>query len=222
MLTDSSSSLVYSTQYMKLAKKFLMVIGLAFVDCSASSKTVEVLNQVADLGCCVVLANKKPLTASLVCIHFMSSDKWIWKTKQVEFAICWSFNTVIAFRLLSYSISPLHWREVKVCPIVQSSNSIVCLNFINSLFAGSLWQAGVTPSSHQARVNCKYNLILNVNWVYFIEWTSWYKFQQLFKSVRSSQENSSWIFFFFLSGERIEVRIWHVYELSLMGNSTAN
>ncbi|XP_027178631.1 uncharacterized protein LOC113777667 [Coffea eugenioides] len=48
-----------------IADRFGKSTGLAFVDCSASSKTVEVLNQVADLGCCVVLANKKPLTASL-------------------------------------------------------------------------------------------------------------------------------------------------------------
>ncbi|KAJ6395501.1 hypothetical protein OIU77_020696 [Salix suchowensis] len=34
--------------------------GLAFVDCSASSETIGVLNQVVDMGCCVVLANKKP------------------------------------------------------------------------------------------------------------------------------------------------------------------
>ncbi|CAM8960639.1 unnamed protein product [Rhodiola kirilowii] len=39
--------------------------GLALVDCSASSETVKLLNQVVDLGCCVVLANKKPLTSAL-------------------------------------------------------------------------------------------------------------------------------------------------------------
>ncbi|KAK9279801.1 hypothetical protein L1049_013483 [Liquidambar formosana] len=39
--------------------------GLAFVDCSASSETIGVLNQVVDLGCCVVLANKKPLTSTM-------------------------------------------------------------------------------------------------------------------------------------------------------------
>uniref|UniRef100_A0A7N0RIG2 Homoserine dehydrogenase n=1 Tax=Kalanchoe fedtschenkoi TaxID=63787 RepID=A0A7N0RIG2_KALFE len=39
--------------------------GLALVDCSASSDTLKVLNQVVDLDCCVVLANKKPLTAAL-------------------------------------------------------------------------------------------------------------------------------------------------------------
>nr|GMD71399.1 bifunctional aspartokinase/homoserine dehydrogenase 1-like isoform X1 [Ipomoea batatas] len=40
--------------------------GLAFVDCSASSETVGVLSRVVDFGCCVVLANKKPLTSSMV------------------------------------------------------------------------------------------------------------------------------------------------------------
>ncbi|KAL4034890.1 hypothetical protein IC575_003561 [Cucumis melo] len=39
--------------------------GLACVDCSASSDTVNVLKQVVDLGCCIVLANKKPLTSTI-------------------------------------------------------------------------------------------------------------------------------------------------------------
>ncbi|KAG5568294.1 hypothetical protein H5410_064694 [Solanum commersonii] len=39
--------------------------GLAFVDCSASAETIGVLNQVVDFGCCVVLANKKPLTVQM-------------------------------------------------------------------------------------------------------------------------------------------------------------
>lgn len=39
--------------------------GLVVVDCSASSETMGVLNQVVDLGCCIVLANKKPLTAAM-------------------------------------------------------------------------------------------------------------------------------------------------------------
>lgn len=42
------------------------VAGLAFVDCSASAETIGVLNRVVDFGCCVVLANKKPLTVSMV------------------------------------------------------------------------------------------------------------------------------------------------------------
>ncbi|KAG8371071.1 hypothetical protein BUALT_Bualt13G0048800 [Buddleja alternifolia] len=39
--------------------------GLALVDCSASSQTIELLSRAIDLDCCVVLANKKPLTSSL-------------------------------------------------------------------------------------------------------------------------------------------------------------
>ncbi|KAF3439516.1 hypothetical protein FNV43_RR17794 [Rhamnella rubrinervis] len=39
--------------------------GLAFVDCSASSETIGVLNQVVDSDCCIVLANKKPLTSTM-------------------------------------------------------------------------------------------------------------------------------------------------------------
>lgn len=42
------------------------VVGLAFVDCTASSGTVSVLKQVVDMGCCVVMANKKPLTSTMV------------------------------------------------------------------------------------------------------------------------------------------------------------
>lgn len=44
----------------------LFAIGLVVVDCSASSETVEILMKAVDLGCCVVLANKKPLTSTLV------------------------------------------------------------------------------------------------------------------------------------------------------------
>ncbi|XP_048139402.1 bifunctional aspartokinase/homoserine dehydrogenase 1 isoform X1 [Rhodamnia argentea] len=39
--------------------------GLAIVDCSASSETTEILSRVIDLGCCVILANKKPLTSTM-------------------------------------------------------------------------------------------------------------------------------------------------------------
>ncbi|ESQ42128.1 hypothetical protein EUTSA_v10013841mg [Eutrema salsugineum] len=39
--------------------------GLAVVDCSASMETIELLLKAVDLGCCVVLANKKPLTSTM-------------------------------------------------------------------------------------------------------------------------------------------------------------
>ncbi|CAA7061176.1 unnamed protein product [Microthlaspi erraticum] len=39
--------------------------GLAVVDCSASMETIEILMKAAESGCCVVLANKKPLTSTL-------------------------------------------------------------------------------------------------------------------------------------------------------------
>nr|XP_043630971.1 bifunctional aspartokinase/homoserine dehydrogenase 1 isoform X2 [Erigeron canadensis] len=41
-------------------------LGFVIVDCSASSETVGVISQVVNLGCCAVLANKKPLTCSMV------------------------------------------------------------------------------------------------------------------------------------------------------------
>ncbi|KAH0747621.1 hypothetical protein KY285_009278 [Solanum tuberosum] len=40
-------------------------IGL-FGKSTASTETIRVLNQVVDFGCCVVLANKKPLTVQMV------------------------------------------------------------------------------------------------------------------------------------------------------------
>ncbi|XP_078437769.1 glyceraldehyde-3-phosphate dehydrogenase-like family protein [Wolffia australiana] len=39
--------------------------GLVVVDCTASSETLELLKQAIDSGCCVVLANKKPLTSTI-------------------------------------------------------------------------------------------------------------------------------------------------------------
>ncbi|XP_010535764.1 PREDICTED: homoserine dehydrogenase [Tarenaya hassleriana] len=39
--------------------------GLAFVDCSASMDTIELLMKAVDSGCCIVLANKKPLTSTM-------------------------------------------------------------------------------------------------------------------------------------------------------------
>ncbi|CAN0858122.1 Bifunctional aspartokinase/homoserine dehydrogenase [Linum grandiflorum] len=52
-------------QVMEIAALLGKSTGLVFVDCSASSETVEILTQVVDLGCCIVLANKKPLTSSM-------------------------------------------------------------------------------------------------------------------------------------------------------------
>ncbi|KAK1430700.1 hypothetical protein QVD17_13640 [Tagetes erecta] len=40
-------------------------LGFVLVDCSASSETIEVITQTVNLGCCAVLANKKPLTCSM-------------------------------------------------------------------------------------------------------------------------------------------------------------
>ncbi|KAK4790465.1 hypothetical protein SAY86_017769 [Trapa natans] len=37
--------------------------GLALVDCSATMDTIDLLTRAIDLGCCIVLANKKPLTS---------------------------------------------------------------------------------------------------------------------------------------------------------------
>ncbi|KAJ0084970.1 hypothetical protein Patl1_30130 [Pistacia atlantica] len=52
-------------KFLDIASLLSKATGLAFVDCSASSETVGVLAQVVDLGCCIVLANKKPLTSTM-------------------------------------------------------------------------------------------------------------------------------------------------------------
>ncbi|KAF6143524.1 hypothetical protein GIB67_029693 [Kingdonia uniflora] len=55
---------------LELTRKFLDIAallgksnGLAFVDCTASSETIGVLCRAVELGCCIVLANKKLLTS---------------------------------------------------------------------------------------------------------------------------------------------------------------
>ncbi|CAN8252494.1 unnamed protein product [Cochlearia groenlandica] len=53
------------TKAVVIAQLLSKSTGLAVVDCSASMDTIELLMKAAGLGCCVVLANKKPLTSSL-------------------------------------------------------------------------------------------------------------------------------------------------------------
>ncbi|XP_028550107.1 uncharacterized protein LOC110104521 isoform X2 [Dendrobium catenatum] len=50
------------------------IAGLVLADCSASSETVELLKQGIDLGCCIVLANKKPLTSKIEEFDKLTSD----------------------------------------------------------------------------------------------------------------------------------------------------
>lgn len=50
---------------LEIASQLGKKTGLVFVDCSASSDTVEVLKQAIDMGCCAVMANKKPLTSTM-------------------------------------------------------------------------------------------------------------------------------------------------------------
>ncbi|KAL6527874.1 hypothetical protein OROMI_029685 [Orobanche minor] len=53
--------------------------GLVLVDCTASSETIALLSQAASLYCCVVLANKKPLTSSLA-----SYDKLVSRPRRIR------------------------------------------------------------------------------------------------------------------------------------------
>ncbi|XP_020596256.1 uncharacterized protein LOC110036203 isoform X1 [Phalaenopsis equestris] len=48
--------------------------GVVLADCSASSETTELLKQGIDLGCCIVLANKKPLTSKIEDFEKLISD----------------------------------------------------------------------------------------------------------------------------------------------------
>ncbi|GAB4859918.1 hypothetical protein Ancab_011398 [Ancistrocladus abbreviatus] len=69
-LASSGSLQVFSgsdstTKLIDIAGHLVKSTGFAVVDCTASSDTVEMLNKVVGIGCCIVLANKKPLTSSL-------------------------------------------------------------------------------------------------------------------------------------------------------------
>ncbi|GMY10246.1 homoserine dehydrogenase [Fagus crenata] len=61
VLSNSDST----TKLIEIADLLGKSIGLALVDCSASSETIGVLKRVVDLGCCIVMANKKPLTSTM-------------------------------------------------------------------------------------------------------------------------------------------------------------
>ncbi|KAM4083844.1 hypothetical protein ACB094_08G087200 [Castanea mollissima] len=61
VLTSSDSA----TKLIDIAALLGKSMGLALVDCSASSETIGVMKQVVDMGCCIVMANKKPLTSTM-------------------------------------------------------------------------------------------------------------------------------------------------------------
>ncbi|KAF3948993.1 hypothetical protein CMV_025075 [Castanea mollissima] len=61
VLTSSDSA----TKLIDIAALLGKSMGLALVDCSASSETIGVMKQVVDLGCCIAMANKKPLTSTM-------------------------------------------------------------------------------------------------------------------------------------------------------------
>lgn len=58
---EGGSSSEFMTKLTEIAARLHFVL----VDCSASSETTKVIIEVLHLGCCAVLANKKPLTGSL-------------------------------------------------------------------------------------------------------------------------------------------------------------
>ncbi|KZV42793.1 homoserine dehydrogenase family protein [Dorcoceras hygrometricum] len=71
-LSDLGQCQIYSSQDMAskaidiAASYCRMATGLTFIDCSASSNTIPLLKKAVELDCCVVLANKQPLSSSLV------------------------------------------------------------------------------------------------------------------------------------------------------------
>nr|CAD1817409.1 unnamed protein product [Ananas comosus var. bracteatus] len=68
--------------------------GLAVVDCSASSETVDTLKEVMSLGCCVVLANKKPLTCAIE-----DFEKLVFHFRRIRFesTVCRSWSSSNSF-----------------------------------------------------------------------------------------------------------------------------
>ncbi|KAK7316625.1 hypothetical protein RJT34_00229 [Clitoria ternatea] len=50
---------------LEIASQIGKITGLVIVDCSASSDTIVVLRKAVDMGCCIVMANKKPLTSTM-------------------------------------------------------------------------------------------------------------------------------------------------------------
>lgn len=83
-LSDHGQCQIYSSK--EMASKAIdfaasyrrMATGLTFVDCSASSNTIPLLRKVVELDCCVVLANKQPLSSSLEDYDkLISHPRWI-------------------------------------------------------------------------------------------------------------------------------------------------
>ncbi|XP_042464597.1 bifunctional aspartokinase/homoserine dehydrogenase 1-like isoform X1 [Zingiber officinale] len=54
-----------TTNIIKVAGLLGKLTGLSVVDCTASPETVHMLTKVIDFGCCIILANKKPLTCTI-------------------------------------------------------------------------------------------------------------------------------------------------------------
>lgn len=65
-----------------------LTVGLVVIDCSASSETVETLKQVQSHGCCIVLANKKPLTCAIVIFFQLFNLIESWKLLKYFIFIC--------------------------------------------------------------------------------------------------------------------------------------
>ncbi|CAL9145766.1 unnamed protein product [Musa hybrid cultivar] len=54
-----------TTKILDIAGLLGRTTGLSVVDCTASTETVGILKETVDLCCCIVLANKKPLTCGI-------------------------------------------------------------------------------------------------------------------------------------------------------------
>ncbi|XP_074563796.1 uncharacterized protein LOC141820391 isoform X1 [Curcuma longa] len=69
-----------TTNIINVAGQLGKSTGLSVVDCTASPETVHILNKVIDFGCCIILANKKPLTCRIE-----DYDKLISNIRRIRF-----------------------------------------------------------------------------------------------------------------------------------------
>ncbi|EMS48325.1 ADP-ribosylation factor 1 [Triticum urartu] len=93
--------------------------GLVIVDCSATYDTVGVLKDAVDHGCCVVLANKKPLTCAYEDFKKLTSH-----FRQIRFeSTCFTNNNTIHSFTLGYVMSELEDGK-KFSEVVKTAKAL--------------------------------------------------------------------------------------------------
>ncbi|GER54716.1 homoserine dehydrogenase [Striga asiatica] len=109
--------------------------GLVVVDCSASSETISLLNQVVSLYCCVVLANKKPLTSPLE--HY---DKLVSRHRRIRHESTVSvIESFVSRALILYDENEMPYQQVGAgLPVISTINRILSSGDPISRILGSL------------------------------------------------------------------------------------